>query len=53
MGLVRQAGQGRTAGEATTLHDFQPDDADMFTIVMLVGNSQSHNWQNTFITRGY
>ncbi|MFA6745653.1 MAG: precorrin-3B C(17)-methyltransferase [Bacteroides graminisolvens] len=53
VGLVRQAGREEQQVKLTTLHDFQPDDADMFTVV-LVGNSQSYNWQNTFITpRGY
>ena len=37
----------------TTLKDFNPEDVDMFTVV-IIGNSQSYNWNNTFITpRGY
>jgi len=37
----------------TTLKDFDPENVDMFTVV-LIGNSQSYQWNNQFITpRGY
>lgn len=53
VGLVRQAGRPEQTVTLTTLGNFDPDDADMFTVVIL-GNSQSYLHGNTFITpRGY
>lgn len=37
----------------TTLGDFNPEEVDMFTVI-LIGNSQSYEWNGAFITpRGY
>ena len=53
IGYVRQAGRPDQEATLTTLADLDPEQIDMFT-VLLIGNSQSYNWQNTFITpRGY
>lgn len=53
VGYVRQAGRAEEEVHLTTLGEFDPEEVDMFTIV-LIGNSQSYNWENTFITpRGY
>lgn len=53
VGYVRQAGREEQTVCLTTLNDFDPEDVDMFTIV-IIGNSQSYNWNGTFITpRGY
>lgn len=53
VGYVRQAGREEQEVKTTTLAAFNPDDVDMFTIV-IIGNSQSYLWRNTFITpRGY
>lgn len=53
VGYVRQAGREEQEVKITTLRDFDPEDVDMFTIV-IIGNSQSYNWNGTFITpRGY
>ena len=53
VGYVRQAGRDEQTVKVTTLDEFDPEDVDMFTIV-IIGNSQSYNWKNTFITpRGY
>ena len=53
VGYVRQAGRPDQEATLTTLADLDPEQIDMFT-VLLIGNSQSYNWQNTFITpRGY
>lgn len=53
VGYVRQAGRDEEAVTVTTLADFDPEQVDMFTIV-LIGNSQSYNWNGTMITpRGY
>lgn len=50
---VRQAGREEQEVKITTLRDFDPEEVDMFTIV-IIGNSQSYNWNGTFITpRGY
>lgn len=50
---VRQAGREEQEVKVTTLHDFDPEEVDMFTIV-IIGNSQSYRWNSTFITpRGY
>lgn len=53
VGYVRQAGREGQHSVVTTLGDFNPDEVDMFTIV-IIGNSQSYTWQGHFITpRGY
>lgn len=53
VGYVRQAGRDEETVKVTTLHDFDPEDVDMFTVV-IIGNSQSYQWQEHIITpRGY
>ncbi len=53
VGYVRQAGRPEQEVHITTLQAFNPEDIDMFTIV-IIGNSQSYQWQQSFITpRGY
>lgn len=53
VGYVRQAGREEQQVVVTTLGEFDPGQVDMFTVV-LIGNSQSYNWQGKFITpRGY
>lgn len=53
VGYVRNAGRDGEKVCLTTLKDFNPDDVDMFTVV-LIGNSQSYEWNGSFITpRGY
>ena len=53
VGYVRQAGRPEQEVTVTTLADFDPEQIDMFTVVLL-GNSQSYNWQGKMITpRGY
>lgn len=63
VGYVRQAGREDQTVKVTTLAEFDPEDVDMFTVI-LIGNSQSYIWQPasgsaegdgpTFITpRGY
>ncbi|MBQ7441908.1 MAG: precorrin-3B C(17)-methyltransferase [Prevotella sp.] len=53
IGFVRQAGREEQEVTITTLKDFNPEDIDMFTIV-IIGNSQSYEWQQKMITpRGY
>lgn len=53
VGYVRQAGRPEQEVHITTLENFNPEEVDMFTIV-LIGNSQSYEWNGTFITpRGY
>ncbi len=53
VGYVRQAGREEQEIKTTTLGQFDPEDVDMFTIV-LIGNSQSYVWKERFITpRGY
>lgn len=53
VGFVREAGREDEQKVITTLDEFNPDDVDMFTIV-IIGNSQSYAWNETFITpRGY
>ena len=41
VGFVRQAGREEQVVHVTTLKDFDPEDADMFTVV-IIGNSQSY-----------
>ena len=53
VGYVRQAGREEQEIKITTLADFDPEDVDMFTVV-LIGNSQSYIAFGKFITpRGY
>lgn len=53
VGFVRQAGRTEQKTKITTLTDFDPEEVDMFTIV-IIGNSQSYAWDNHIITpRGY
>lgn len=53
VGYVRQAGRPEQEVHITRLADFDPEEIDMFTIV-IIGNSQSYQWNDTFITpRGY
>lgn len=53
VGYVRQAGREEQTVTVTTLKDFDPDEVDMFTIV-IIGNSQSYISGGKFITpRGY
>jgi len=53
VGYVRQAGRPEQEVHITTLQDFDPEQVDMFTLV-IIGNSQSYEWEGRFITpRGY
>ena len=53
VGFVRQAGRDDQQATLTTLGAFDPEQVDMFTVV-LIGNSQSYSWEGKFITpRGY
>lgn len=54
IGYVRQAGRPEQEIKTTTLAEFDPEDLDMFTIV-IIGNSQTYfSVQGTMITpRGY
>lgn len=54
VGYVRQAGRDEQEVKITTLSQFDPQDVDMFTII-IIGNTQSYTLQNkTIITpRGY
>ncbi len=44
VGYVRQAGRPEQEIKVTTLADFDPEDIDMYTVI-LIGNSQSYQWQ--------
>lgn len=53
VGYVHQAGREEERLKITTLKDFDPEEVDMFTLV-IIGNSKSYNWKGKFITpRGY
>jgi len=53
VGYVRQAGRDEQAIKVTTLAAFNPEEVDMFTIV-IIGNSQSYISDSKMITpRGY
>ncbi|MCR5820194.1 MAG: precorrin-3B C(17)-methyltransferase [Bacteroidaceae bacterium] len=53
VGFVRQAGRDEQSVHTTTLRDFNPEEIDMFTIV-IIGNSQSYFKDGCLITpRGY
>lgn len=53
VGFVRQAGREEQEVTVTTLADFDPEQVDMFTVI-LIGNSQTYRFDNKMITpRGY
>ena len=53
VGFVRQAGREEQEVKVTTLGAFDPEDVDMFTVI-LIGNSQSYVADGKMITpRGY
>ena len=53
VGYVRQAGREEQNIKVTTLEKFDPEDVDMFTVI-LIGNSQSYIADGKIITpRGY
>lgn len=53
VGYVKQAGRADQAVCVTTLEAFNPEEVDMFTVV-IIGNSQSYVDESKFITpRGY
>ena len=53
VGYVRQAGREEQEVRVTTLGEFDPEDVDMFTVI-LIGNSQSYIADGKIITpRGY
>lgn len=53
IGYVRQAGRPEQEVHVTTLAAFDPEEIDMFTVV-IIGNSQSYAFDSSFITpRGY
>ncbi len=53
VGYVRQAGREEQEVKVTTLGAFDPEDIDMFTVI-LIGNSQSYVAEGKIITpRGY
>jgi len=53
VGYVRQAGREEQTIKITTLGDFDPEEVDMFTVI-LIGNSQSYISNGKIITpRGY
>ena len=53
VGFVRQAGREEQEVTLTTLEEFDPEQVDMFTMV-IIGNSQSYTFDGKFITpRGY
>ena len=53
VGYVRQAGRGGEHTFVTTLSEFDPEDVDMFTVV-IIGNSQTYVADGKMITpRGY
>lgn len=53
VGVVRQAGRPEQEVTLTTLGALDPEQVDMFC-VLIIGNSQSYEWQGKFITpRGY
>ena len=53
VGYVRQAGRAEQEVTVTTLAAFDPEEIDMFTVI-IIGNSQSYTFGQSFITpRGY
>ena len=49
VGFVRQAGREEQEVTITTLADFDPEQVDMFTVI-LIGNSQTYQFENKMIT---
>ena len=49
IGYVRQAGREEQVVKLTTLAEFDPEELDMFTVV-IIGNTQSYNFDGHFIT---
>ena len=49
VGFVRQAGREEQEVTITTLADFDPEQVDMFTVI-LIGNSQTYRFDNKMIT---
>ena len=53
VGYVRQAGREEQEVKVTTLGAFNPEEVDMFTVI-IIGNSQTYQWNGKMITpRGY
>ena len=53
VGYVRQAGREEQKVTLTTLGSFDPEDVDMFTVV-IIGNSQTYSFEEHMVTpRGY
>jgi len=53
VGYVRQAGRAGETVKVTNLAEFDPEDVDMFTVV-IIGNSNSFEWNRHIVTpRGY
>lgn len=53
VGYVRQAGRQEQEIHVTTLSAFNPEEVDMFTVI-IIGNSQTYSFGETMITpRGY
>ncbi|MDE6548339.1 MAG: precorrin-3B C(17)-methyltransferase [Muribaculaceae bacterium] len=53
VGYVRQAGRDDQKVSITTLNDFDPEEVDMFTVV-IIGNSQTYWFDSHIVTpRGY
>ena len=53
VGYVRQAGREEQKVTLTTLGSFDPEDVDMFTVV-IIGNSQTYRFEGHMVTpRGY
>lgn len=53
VGYVRQAGRDEQEIHVTTLSAFDPEEVDMFTVI-IIGNSQTYSFGETIITpRGY
>ena len=53
LGFVRQAGREDQQVTLTTLGEFDPEQVDMFTVI-IIGNSQSYAYEGNMITpRGY
>ena len=53
VGYVRQAGREEQKVTLTTLGSFDPEDVDMFTVV-IIGNSQTYRFEEHMVTpRGY
>lgn len=53
VGYVRQAGRDEEKITCTTLYNFDPEDVDMFTVI-IIGNSKSYNQDDKIVTpRGY